>query len=158
MSGHVPEDLLLAFIEGEVDDRVACAIAEHLDDCALCGTRAATMEPLAAAFASMEDPPTPFDLVEAALAELEQPERGPGVEVGVGVSLIFVAAVLALVGSDPVGTAVHLGVAADAFGKLGAHVFAGTAGAAAAASLTAFASLLGLLVVSRVAIFERRLS
>ena len=69
MSQHVPEDLLAAFVEGEMGEQLAIHIAEHIDACPRCATRAAGLEPLAAAFAAVEDPVTPEDLVSAVLAE-----------------------------------------------------------------------------------------
>jgi len=99
---HVPADLLAAFVEGDVGEHVAAHIAEHIDGCPRCATQAAAMEPLAKAFASMDDPPVPDDLVDAVLAELHQTEPAPVVELAVGGGLLGSAGVLAIVTQHPV--------------------------------------------------------
>ena len=68
MSQHVPDDLLAAFVDGEVSEQLAVHIAEHLDDCPACSAQAVALEPLAAAFAAVEDPRVPADLVASILA------------------------------------------------------------------------------------------
>ena len=62
---HVPDALMQQFVEGEVDDSVAVAVALHLDACPACATRAAAIEPLASVFAASEDPRVPVGLVES---------------------------------------------------------------------------------------------
>lgn len=101
MSHHVPEELLGAFVLGDIDDELAVHIAEHLDACPACATRAAGLEPLALAFAAVDDPVAP-DLVDAVLAEVgsaRPAEAGAAPhrvapEVPVGASLLAAAVLL----------------------------------------------------------------
>lgn len=111
---HVPEDLLQAFVDGDVGEQVAVHVAEHLDSCPSCATRAAGLEPLAAAFAAVEDPVPPAELVPAVLARARQPDRMPMLEIGVGVALIAAAALLAVGLQTPAGFLAELGEAAQA--------------------------------------------
>lgn len=116
---HVPDELLHAFVMGDVDEGLAIRVAEHIDSCPACGARAATAEPLAAAFAAVADPRPPAQFVEAVLRASELPSaeftfaqavddgHGPSVEIGVGVALLLLAIVLTgLGGGDPVRFAV----------------------------------------------------
>lgn len=121
-SGHVPDDLLSAFVEGDVNEQVAVHIAEHLDACPACATRAVTLEPLAAVFAAVEDPVPPPDLHAAILTEVDRPERGPSIEVGVGAALLAAAALLTLVGGRPASALVEIGRLLDGVSRLGSHV------------------------------------
>lgn len=105
MSQHVPEDLLGAFVLGDVDDDLAVHIAEHLDACPACATRAAGLEPLALAFAAVDDP-VPPDLVDAVLAEVGSARRADAAprlapEVPVGASLLAAALALAAAFGGP---------------------------------------------------------
>lgn len=110
MNGHVPEDILQAFVDGEVDEQVAIHVAMHLDDCPRCATRAAHLEPLATAFAATDDPTVPDDLLETVLAAALTPQpRFPLLEVGLGGALLAAAAALLLVGTGP--TALVFGAA-----------------------------------------------
>jgi anti-sigma factor RsiW len=106
MNEHVPDDLLAAFVEGEVGEQLAIHIAEHLDSCPACATRAVGMEPLAAAFAAMPDPAIPTDLTAAVLAAAEAPERSrvPTTEIAVGLGLLVAAFLLFVALGDPVGS------------------------------------------------------
>lgn len=119
IDAHVPDELLQAFVMGDVDDSVAIQVAEHIDSCPSCNTRAATAEPLAVAFAAVADPRPPTLLVEAvlrasalptpelALARVAEDGHGPAVEIGVGLALLLLAIVLTgLGGDDPVRFAV----------------------------------------------------
>lgn len=94
MSGtHVPDALLERFAQGDVEEGVAVAIAQHLDVCGRCATRAATLDPLAIAFASVDDPPVPSDLAEdvlAALREIPAPRPEPAIAAGL-MALAFLA-------------------------------------------------------------------
>ena len=38
MNQHVPDDLLIAFVDADVGEQVAVHIAEHLDGCPACAT------------------------------------------------------------------------------------------------------------------------
>jgi len=105
MSAHVPQDLLQAFVAGEVDEQVAVHVALHLDSCPQCASRAAHAEPLFQAFASVDDPPIPSLLIEDVMGAVERDRRRrlPALEVGVGIALLLAAVVLVTLGSDPVG-------------------------------------------------------
>ena len=94
MSQHVPEDLLQDFVDGEVGEQLAVHIAEHIDACPSCATRAAGLEPLAAAFAAVRDPVPPPTLVASILARLDEPDRVPIPEIGIGVSLLLAAGLI----------------------------------------------------------------
>ena len=114
MSQHVPEDLLQAFVDGEVGEQLAVHIAEHVDGCPSCATRAAGLEPLAAAFAAVLDPVPPSGLPQTILKRLEEPERLPVLEVGVGAGLLGCAAFLALGLESPLALAAELVVVLNA--------------------------------------------
>lgn len=114
MSPHVPENLLSAFVDGDVDERIAIHVAEHLDGCPACATRAAGLEPLAAAFAAVCDPVPPPSLVPDILARLDQPDRAPVAEIAIGAGLLVVAALLALGLDSPISVATELLVLANA--------------------------------------------
>ncbi|MCB9685692.1 MAG: zf-HC2 domain-containing protein [Alphaproteobacteria bacterium] len=116
MSQHVPEDLLQAFVDGDVGEQLAIHIAEHVDACPSCATRAAGLEPLAAAFAAVTDPVPPPELVARVLAAapVEEPERLPTQEIAIG-ALLLAGATLLLIGLDgPLAMAADLGVALNA--------------------------------------------
>ena len=61
MTPHLPDELLIRFVEGDLDERDAVEAALHIDDCPHCAARAARLEPLAVAFASITEPPLPMD-------------------------------------------------------------------------------------------------
>lgn len=142
MSEHVPDDLLLTFVEGDVGEQLAIHIAEHLDTCPACSTRAAVLEPLGPAFAALEDPVPPEDLVQAVLEEVAEPERLPLAEIGVGAGLLVAAAVLALLLGNPVGAVVELGVLVHALG-VGARALGAALGPSS--GLLTVATLLALM-------------
>jgi anti-sigma factor RsiW len=138
MSQHVPEDLLQAFVDAEVGEQVAVHIAEHIDACPACATRAAGLEPLAAAFAAIRDPVPPQPLVASILARLDEPDRVPIPEIGIGVSLLLAAAALLVVLDQPLSMLIEAGVllntistlargAATALGSFPVPLFASTA-------------------------------
>ncbi len=101
MSGiHVPEALLQRFVIGDVEERVAIEIARHIDGCGLCATRATALEPLSAAFASVDDPETPPGLVESVLAHVDhRPRAAP--EPAIAAGLMALAFLLLLAGGAP---------------------------------------------------------
>ncbi len=72
MSQHPTDALLERFIAGDLDDDVAVAVAEHIDACPHCAARAVHGDPLAAAFASVQDPPMPEGLVEDILRAADE--------------------------------------------------------------------------------------
>ena len=118
MSQHVPDDLLQAFVDGDVGEQVAVHVASHLDSCPACATRAAGLEPLAAAFAATEDPVAPEGLSESVLAVLARPERVPLLELGVGGLLLGCAALLALGLQSPVAAVADFGTSVEAIEAL----------------------------------------
>ena len=97
---HVPDALMLQFVEGDVDDSVAVAVALHLDACPACATRAAALEPLAAVFAASEDPRVPVGLVESIAVAVRSAER-PGPEPALAAALMGLALCLLLLGGAP---------------------------------------------------------
>lgn len=111
---HVPEDLLQAFVDGDVGEQVAVHVAEHLDGCPSCATRAAGLEPLAAAFAATVDPVPPPELASGILRAARRPERAPTLEVAVGALLLASAVVLALGLQSPAAMLADLGVTFEA--------------------------------------------
>ncbi|MGJ5815234.1 anti-sigma factor family protein [Paludibaculum fermentans] len=54
MSVHVDEDQLLAFLDGELDERAARAVKAHLHECADCGVRLAGLRTASDGFAEWE--------------------------------------------------------------------------------------------------------
>ncbi|HHO50965.1 MAG TPA: hypothetical protein ENK18_08860 [Deltaproteobacteria bacterium] len=119
MSQHVPADLLQAFVEGEVGEQLSVHIAQHVDDCPSCATRAAGLEPLASVFAAVKDPIPPPDLTQVVLSQLERPERVPTLEISVGAALLACASILALGIEGPTALATDLSVVVSAFASLG---------------------------------------
>ena len=124
---HVSESLLRAFVAGDLDDDAGVRVALHLDECPACATRAATSEPLAHAFATVPDPPTPQDLVPRVLAEASRAPRTLSPEVLVGTSLLTGAALLAVLTEAPLRGVVRLGVLLDALSHLGQRADIGDA-------------------------------
>jgi anti-sigma factor RsiW len=128
MMQHPPESLIKRFAEGELSESLAVDLAMHLDDCPACATQAATLEPLALAFASSDDPVLPDDLmleILGAVSELQvQPALpptlpkampiGPRAELLAGASLFSVAATLFFLLGDPGLFAADLAVGAHA--------------------------------------------
>lgn len=138
MSDHVPSDQISSFVAGEVGEQVAIHIAEHLDECSECATRAAGMEPLAMVFASVDDPIAPHDLADAAMAVYLEPEPTPTAEIAVGAALLAAAAALVLVTGNPSGFLIDLGVLANLATGVGGAL---SVGIGSSASLT-YGSLL----------------
>lgn len=104
MSAHIPDDLLQDFVMGEVSEEIASHVAMHIDACPRCATRAAHAEPLAQAFAAVDDPLLPESLIDDVLyaVERERSRRLPALEIAIGAALLAAAAVLVALGSDPV--------------------------------------------------------
>jgi predicted anti-sigma-YlaC factor YlaD len=160
VSHHVPDDLLKAFVAGDVDEPKAVEIAEHLDCCDSCCALAADLDPLAAAFAAVQDPEPPPGLVEEVLAAYHRPQRTPVLEIVLGGGLLAAAASLMVVFGDPVQAAVRVGVLVDALGTAGSQIALAGSNSLFALSLIALV-LAGLSMAAarppRLAI-ERRLS
>jgi anti-sigma factor RsiW len=123
MSKHVPEQVLREFVEGDVSEELAVHIAEHLDTCQACGARAARLEPLASAFAAVEDPPIPDGLVAAIREHVEagspSASPSPALELSLGVSLLVCAVALMVAFGNPLAVAVDLSLVMHALSGLG---------------------------------------
>jgi hypothetical protein len=65
---HHPEDRLRAFAAGELGDHLAALVAEHIDTCPRCANVVHLHDPLARAFACVDDLAPPADLAERILA------------------------------------------------------------------------------------------
>jgi anti-sigma factor RsiW len=151
---HVPDDLLDSFVEGDMGEHLAVHIAEHLDECAACATRAAAMEPMASAFASMDDPEPPATLAASALAAASVAERPPTAELTVGFALLACAGALVILAGNPVGVTVQLSVmlnlALIAIGAVSAQIVSSTF----ALSATTAAAVAGCAAAASVAVRE----
>jgi len=125
VSEHVPEDLLSAFVDGEMGEQLAIHIAEHLDSCPMCATRAVGMEPLGPAFASMGDPLVPDDLAGAILVAASAESPAPRVEIGIGVALLLSAVAVFVVLGEPVALTARAAIWIEALGSAGQAVLLG---------------------------------
>lgn len=147
MSRHVTDELLQRFVSGRLDEEVAVAVAMHIDECPWCCTRAASNEPLHAAFASIEDPACPVDLADDILAALSEPalapppERLPLAELGAAGLLLAAAASLLIALGDPAGLAAELAVGSSAM--LNALVMLAEHAETFSPWLSVFAAILG---------------
>jgi len=91
------------FVEGALTEDVAVSVALHLDGCPACATHVASMDPLAAAFAAVDDPPVPSALLEALHIEARTPaRRGP--EPMIAAALLGVGTILLLMAGGPAQT------------------------------------------------------
>ena len=151
MSEHVPQDLLTSFLEGDVSEQVAIHIAEHIDECPRCLNRATAMEPLALAFASLDDPEPPDDLVESILILAAEPDRLPSAEMMVGAGLLGFAGLLVGVTGNPVGLVVELGIVLSAVAGIGRALAEGLVHTGALASIVTLLAMLGSLATARFA-------
>ena len=151
MSQHVPNDLLTAFVEGDVGEQLAVHIAEHLDECPGCLNVAAGMEPLNAAFAAMDDPEVPADLVARVLAQADAPESLPLTELGISAVLLSTAGLVAVLFGKPVAMATDLGLVLAALGDGLRVVAIGLTGSGPALALTALACF-GMFFTARFAL------
>ncbi len=75
MTGHPDDDLLASWLAGQVGDRTAAWMAEHVEDCASCASRAGALDPLAEVWTLTYDPMPPSDLVSTVLARAVPPRR-----------------------------------------------------------------------------------
>lgn len=152
MSGeHVPDDLLGAFVDGEMGEQLAIHIADHLDHCPMCSTRAACLEPLAPAFARMVDPVVPEGLTAAVLVAAQHETQTPQTELVVGVAMLAAATALLLVAGDPVGLVAQLAVWADVGSSLGRALLLGLPSPSILLPLTVLLGAAGAMVVARIA-------
>ena len=151
MSHHVPDDLLVAFVEGDVGEQLAVHIAEHLDACPQCLNQAAQIEPLNQLFAALDDPEPPADLMDAILAEAMRPDRLPRTELAVGLTLLAAAGLFAAELGNPVRLATDFGLVLSALGD-GARILAvGLAGSNLGITLGTLAAGAGLVLTARMA-------
>jgi Anti-sigma factor len=126
---HPPHALLAAFAAGELDDAEAVSVALHLDECPACAAAATGLDPLSAAFASVDDPPVPDDLEAAVLAAASRPAGAPGprsLQLLVAAGLLSAAASLLVVLGAPgqllVGSVALAGALAATAASLAATV------------------------------------
>lgn len=102
MNVHVPEPVLERFALGDMGESEAEAIAVHLDACPSCAARAAGLEPLAVAFAALDDPPVPTDLSANILAAARAPQVPVArPEITIAAGLAALAALAVLMGGAP---------------------------------------------------------
>lgn len=161
MSAHVPDDLLASFVDGGMDEGLAIHVAEHLDACPMCASRAACMEPLAAVFARVEDPPVPVGLTASILAAAEadlgavdaSPTQAiPAVdgsrEIAIGGGMLTAAAALLALVGDPVALAAHGAIVMGAASSLGRALLLGVS-PAVVLPLTIFVGASGTVVLVR---------
>ena len=125
MSTHVPETLLMRFVDGDLDEDQAIHVALHLDACPACATRAAALEPLAGALAEISDPPVPELLAAQILTRAEHDSELPIIEIAVGALLLALAALGGWSTFEPAELFVQVGLLVDTFPLLSRAVAAG---------------------------------
>lgn len=171
MSAHVPDDLLASFVDGVMDEALAIHVAEHLDACPMCASRAACLEPLAGVLARVEDPPVPVGLaasiLAAAEAQLDAPHDLPRAvepagepvaarvvdgsrEIAIGGGMLTAAAALLALVGDPVALAAHGAIVMGAASSLGRALLLGVS-PAVVLPLTIFVGASGTVVLVRTA-------
>jgi anti-sigma factor RsiW len=146
MIDHPSEALLRRFADGELDESLAVELALHLDDCPRCSTQVHAMDELASAYASMDDPMVPEDLVHQVLEAtmdlpLETPSAEPGWLEGLGgfrvptrellasLGLLSTAGLVLLILGDPADLATEAALTASAVVTAGDIVLGELAGA-----------------------------
>ena len=80
MSQHIPPALMRKFIEGDLEEPVAVAVALHIDHCSRCHAAASTADPLSQEFATIDDPEVPTELIDALLEAAASPQPAPTVK------------------------------------------------------------------------------
>ena len=157
MSDHVPDDLLMSFVEGDISEELAIHIGLHLDGCPQCSARAVNMDPLATAFASIDDPIPPPDLAEHVILALNAPPRSSHVEFWLGGTLLAAAALLSVMVGDPIGSFIDIGVFVSAVGTASQHLTQGLLSSSVALSFSCLLALLGSLATVRSMSLQPRL-
>lgn len=116
MSQHVSDELMRRFSVGALDEDVAIAVADHIDGCPLCLTRAIAADPLADAFAAVDDPTCPPDLIEDILQVSRRPSAAPlpRAELLASAALLSLAGMLLLGLGEPLSLLTELAVASGA--------------------------------------------
>lgn len=122
---HPPDALLDLFVEGQIDEHRAVAVAIHIDGCPECAARAIAIDPLAPAFAAASEPVVPPDLAGAILTRASAP-RHAGPEPAIAAGLLAAAGLVMVIGGDPGGLAIRgaaaLSAVFTALGTLFAHL------------------------------------
>jgi hypothetical protein len=154
VSHHIGETQLRAFVAGTLREDLAVEIAEHIDECTACASRASVLDPLSAVFATVRDPRPPDDLVAKILVRVERPEGVPAREVAIGGALLASAAAVAFASGSPGAIAAEVGVLVDAFVSLGRGLATGLASFPVAVSLATLAALIGSVVTLRFAVLQ----
>lgn len=80
MNHHPADEVLQSFAQGELGDHLAAHTARHIDSCPRCANRALALDPMARAFASVDDPPVPPSLIADLLEAAAKPEVAPSQE------------------------------------------------------------------------------
>jgi hypothetical protein len=115
--GHIDPTLLARFASGEVGPDLAVEIALHVDDCPACAAIATGADPLAAAYASLDDAPLPDGLLDGILAADVGPlPASGGPEPWVAAALVMAAAVAAAIGTHPGDLITHSWMVLKALG------------------------------------------
>ena len=91
--GHISDELLQVFTDGDIGTELGVQIALHLDDCPRCHARARELDPLTAHFASCDDPAVPDELIQTISATQHQPSTDVVVP---AILILAVSAALAL--------------------------------------------------------------
>ena len=143
---HPPRQELEAFVLGSLDEAEAVRLAHHLDACPRCATEAATLEPLAAALAAVDDPLPPPALLEALVQEARSPQ-GLGPEPAIAAGLLGLGTLLLFLAGGPAQTLAGIGATSRALVTLAEAVVAqGGAGI-----LVAWAGMAALILAAAVA-------
>jgi anti-sigma factor RsiW len=109
MNDHLSDDVLERFTAGRSPTGEAVQAARHIDECAGCAMRALALDPLAPAFASVDDPPLPEGLESAVLDAASRPVAPAVPAWPAAGALLASAALLLAVGSDPTAALVAAG-------------------------------------------------
>ena len=149
MTEHIRKNDMVAFVAGTVDEDLAVRIAEHLDGCIECSARAASLEPLSLAFASVDAPEAPEHLVPAVIAALEAPEHAPAAEIVVGAVMLAAASVLVLAAGNPLAFLVELGMFAKLAAGIGGALSVGVGSSTLLTSAVLAIAFFGCLAVAR---------
>lgn len=153
MSPHLTSTQLSLFAAGDLEDAAAATLAGHVDDCAHCATRLAHADPLAGAFAEVQDPTVPVGLIEEILAratEASDDDEGRTrlrPEIWAAGGLLAAAAVLLGLTGGLTPWMAEVGVSVRAALVGGGVLLSNSPVSAGAVALGAFATLLGSAVL-----------
>lgn len=149
MNDHVPEDLLDAFVEGQVNEHLATHIAEHLDRCPRCLNRVTALEPMSPVFAAASDPEIPSGLVQSILEEANAPSPRPTVEIALGGTLLILASLLTLAQSSLLESMAYVAVLADSLAHLSTVLLVNLSGYQGVMTLMTLAAAAGVWATQR---------